>query len=248
MTTHRINMNKTSPFAMGGLEKIYVRQWLLCAFACVGMLMSSVASAASFACEKAVTAIERTICQDKELSELDEYLGRYYAAAGAALGDAKVCLASDQRAWLSKVRGACKDDSCLKTSYRLRLSELDGLQPGATAVRELQLPKAPTLVAIIPPALDQVAAPRVKNLKPLSAEGKLANRVSTEDGYYVVSRGGAKHLLVGVMFFDDSTSVLESLSKETRTDYLVRGQAEPEKSSRHAFAQSTCRYIYRLPP
>ena len=51
------------------------------------------ASAASFPCEKAATSVEKSICADKAVSELDEHLGRYYSAARAALGSGKSCLA-----------------------------------------------------------------------------------------------------------------------------------------------------------
>jgi hypothetical protein len=52
------------------------------------------AHSASFDCAKAVSKIEKAICADPELSNLDEYPGRYYAGAlesakGAAPSKAK---------------------------------------------------------------------------------------------------------------------------------------------------------------
>ena len=52
----------------------------------LGLLWSAGAAAASFPCEKAQTRIEKAICADKEVSDLDEYLGRYYARRGRRWG------------------------------------------------------------------------------------------------------------------------------------------------------------------
>ena len=83
------------------------------------MLMSccTPVMAASFACEKAQSRIEQTICADAELSQLDEYLARYYGGARAALGTGAACLGADQRSWLSKILNACTDTACLKKAY-----------------------------------------------------------------------------------------------------------------------------------
>ena len=58
------------------------------------------ASAQSFDCTKAHSRIEQLICADKAVSELDEYLGRYYAAARAGNPAAAACLQADQFGWL----------------------------------------------------------------------------------------------------------------------------------------------------
>ncbi len=84
------------------------------------------ASAASFDCAKASTAIETTICGDAELSRLDEALGAAYAAARTASDQPKV-LRSRQRAWLRDVRDACTDAACLKAAYAARVAELEAL-------------------------------------------------------------------------------------------------------------------------
>jgi len=213
--------------------------------ACVGT--TAVPShAASFACDKAGTRTERLVCKDEELSRLDEYLGRYYEAARTQLASAEPCLTADQRAWL-RVRDACGDAACLQSTYLSRLAELDGVQPGATALKSVPLPPVPTLVGIIPPAADQVAAPRRNKLEPLAVQGQLVDEVASGDGYVLVTPGGRKHLVVATMFLDDSTAALESLSKQAGATYRVRGQAEPASRAAKHFAQSGCRFIHRLP-
>lgn len=212
--------------------------WALCA--------GTAAQAASFPCEGALTAVERNVCGDPEVSVLDEHLGRYHAAARQILGPAADCLVADQRAWLRTVRNTCPDTACLKTAYLRRLGELDGLQPGATAVKTLPLPAVPTLVWIIPAAADTVAAPRLKDLQPLQASGRLVNEVASGDGHVLQAQSGQKHLVVASMFIDASTEMLNSLVGQPGVRYQVRGQIEPGSTGMH-FAQSSCRYVYRLP-
>ena len=94
----------------------------------VGLLLvttgSGLAFAASFDCKKAKTKVEKTICADLRLSELDEELA---AAFRDALRDArqpeKAELRKKQTAWL-KARNGCKDKLCTEVMYRTRLAIL----------------------------------------------------------------------------------------------------------------------------
>ncbi len=222
--------------------------WLWTLAICAAWLaLPRLSSAASFPCQKASTAVERTICASKEISELDEYLGRYYAAARSQMSHANECLASNQRGWLRGVRDTCKDAVCLKAAYLQRLAELDGVQPGATALKNLQLPPTPTLVGILPPAKDETAAPPSSHLKPLAVQGRLVSEVAGGDGYVLVGKDGRKHLLVPLMLLDESTDALQTLSQETAVTFLVRGQSGAGTSGKEDFAQNKCRYIYRVP-
>jgi uncharacterized protein len=40
---------------------------------------ANIAAAQSFDCAKAQTRVEKMVCADRAIAELDEYLGRYYA-------------------------------------------------------------------------------------------------------------------------------------------------------------------------
>jgi uncharacterized protein len=117
---------------------------LIAAFVLLGTAPAIFAQ--SFDCRKAQTRSEKMICADAAIAELDEHLGRYYAAGRAALERGASCLQSDQAQWLKTTRDACQDASCLKTAYLNRLAELDPLQPGATAIRNIELPRVPSLV------------------------------------------------------------------------------------------------------
>ena len=73
-------------------------------------------SAASFNCQKASTFIENTICNDAELSKLDEELASSYKKIWNSLSD-KTDLKKDQFDWLKNTRDKCMSLECLKTSY-----------------------------------------------------------------------------------------------------------------------------------
>lgn len=209
---------------------------------------ASSANAASFPCEKAATAVEKTLCSTPETSALDEYLGRYYAAARSSLRHAEGCLLGDQRNWLRTVRDKCKDTACLKRVYLDRLAVLDALQPGATSLRNIELPKQPALVWIVPPASDQVAAPRSPAAPALVASGRLVNEVSTGDGYVLQTDSGTKYLIVPLMLLEAPTNdMLAVLAGVPDARYEVRGHAE-RGGGPPSFAAGQCSFIYRTTP
>jgi uncharacterized protein len=213
----------------------------------LSLLWSTGATAASFPCEKAQTRIEKAICADKEVSDLDEYLGRYYAAARSALGRAGDCMRADQQQWLREVRNACADAACLKKAYLERLGALDPLQTGATALRNVELPKVPALAWILPPAEDNVAAPPKPAAKPLVARGRVVNEVASGDGFVLRTAGGATHILMLSMLLDSPSDVhLESFAKANAT-FLARGHGAEDPRGNAYFEPSRCVFLYRLP-
>ena len=71
--------------------------------------LPSAASAQSFDCKKAQTRVEKMVCADGLLRELDEHLGRYYAAGRTELQEAAACLQTDQAQWLRSTRNVCQN-------------------------------------------------------------------------------------------------------------------------------------------
>jgi uncharacterized protein len=217
-----------------------MRMLLLLAVSC-----STSAMAASFRCDKAQSRVEKAICADAEVSRLDEYLARYYGGARAGLGAGASCLAADQRQWLSTVRNPCADTACLRKVYLERLGELDALQPGASALRNVELPRVPALVWIIPPAQDNVAAPPKPNAPPLEVRGELFNDVAQGDGYLLRGAQGST-LLVMLMFLDPETADrLAVLAKMPNVSYLARGRAATSGGKIY-YEPSRCVFLYRL--
>lgn len=88
--------------------------------------LPTMAEAASFRCDGELSAVEKTICVDPELSALDTRLaGMYWLEL--AMTSSKNELRSRQVAWLKEKRSKCSDESCLAIAYRKRISELDEL-------------------------------------------------------------------------------------------------------------------------
>ena len=83
--------------------------------------------AASFDCAKAATQVEKSICAESRISDLDNLLMLSYKKALANAADSK-SLKSEQRAWLTKVRNKCQDSICLKRVYNERLSALNSIK------------------------------------------------------------------------------------------------------------------------
>lgn len=219
---------------------------LVAAFAAL-FLMGGTAHSASFSCDQARSAVEKTICGNAELSTLDEHLGRYYSAARSVLKSAGACLATEQRDWLRSRRDACSDGGCLRQAYLRRLAELDPLQPGVTRIRNIELPGVNALVWIVPPASDQVAAPARKDAKPIVARGAIVNEISEGDGYVLRTAEGTRMLVVPLMFLESpTTEVLESLARGGGAEYELRGYSEAGANGRTHFAPSRCIFVYRI--
>ena len=80
--------------------------------------------AASFDCANAGQHVEQLVCEDAELSELDDHLSAVYRASwsdSTAAGQKQLKL--DQQRWLKR-RNACGDRECLKEAYEIRLAVL----------------------------------------------------------------------------------------------------------------------------
>jgi len=95
---------------------IYIRLLLSSIF----FVFPAILHAASFDCEKAVSKIEKMICVDGEVSDLDSKLGRLFHLAkwGAK------SIVEDQKNWLKNTRDKCEDIDCLKAVYVARISIL----------------------------------------------------------------------------------------------------------------------------
>ena len=81
------------------------------------------AFAASFDCNKATTKIEVAICNDPELSKLDEILAKkYHELSDPSMTD-------EQLLWLSK-RDTCETEECLKETMLNRVGQFDAILDG----------------------------------------------------------------------------------------------------------------------
>ncbi|MEO1191036.1 MAG: lysozyme inhibitor LprI family protein [Pseudomonadota bacterium] len=88
--------------------------------------MPDSAEAQSFDCAKAGTAVEKQICDDPNIGQMDEELSKVYGALRKSLSStAKTALRDSQRQWLHH-RNACDTSGdCVTRAYVQRLRHLD---------------------------------------------------------------------------------------------------------------------------
>ncbi len=81
-------------------------------------------AAASFDCTKATSEVEKLICQNPELSRLDEEMAQIYQKALASIrdkyapNDGGAWFKREQKIWLQHMRNACTTAKCLEDRYR----------------------------------------------------------------------------------------------------------------------------------
>ncbi len=101
------------------------------------VLLPAISLAAGFNCEKASSAVEKMICANPELSQLDESMTAAYKKAVAGASD-PAPLRIDQKMWLKNTRNECRDASCLKKAYQDRTIELNRWnEPAAPGDRDI---------------------------------------------------------------------------------------------------------------
>ena len=92
------------------------------------LAISLQARAASFDCAKAKAAVEKMICSDRALSDLDGRLASAYRRA-LVLAASPESQKAEQRAWLTTERKKCADVACLTQVYQKRLTALEAAAP-----------------------------------------------------------------------------------------------------------------------
>jgi uncharacterized protein YecT (DUF1311 family) len=83
------------------------------------------ASAQSFNCANASTKVERMICNDPRLAELDSELAEAYKIAlrDSPWASANRRIRADQQKWIAR-RDRCDTDRCVRKLYQMRLGQL----------------------------------------------------------------------------------------------------------------------------
>lgn len=79
---------------------------------------------ASFDCAKASLAAEKWVCENPDISRLDDRLARAYQSR---LAEARVRSNArrDQARWLAEVRNECQTAACVRAAYMERLAEVE---------------------------------------------------------------------------------------------------------------------------
>jgi uncharacterized protein len=95
---------------------------------CVATLLLAVpaaASAASFNCSKATIATDQLICEDPQLSVMDDELAKLYRQAKAVAPDVAAFKKETNEEWRRRKR--CSDRDCLAIWYQHRTQQLKTL-------------------------------------------------------------------------------------------------------------------------
>jgi uncharacterized protein len=87
-------------------------------------LWAGLGVAASFDCATANHPVERWICEDSELSELDDVLDASYGEV-LAIGADPGRIRADQRRWVREVQRRCEDADCIERVTRERITALE---------------------------------------------------------------------------------------------------------------------------
>jgi uncharacterized protein len=215
---------------------------VLFAFACA----CGLAGAASFECRRNENRVEKMICADAVVSDLDETLARFYAGATSGLGSNASCLKTDQQDWLRR-RNACRDTPCLDRAYRERLAELMALQPGINLRRRLDVPELPRLVGALAPEPDRIMAPPVAS-KPFTVDGQLI--YDDRQGAFVIRQPGGRQyiVLLDIMRHGDNATQVPVLEETSKGATLTaRGYLSSKEPATPSFDRRHCIYLYRAP-
>jgi uncharacterized protein YecT (DUF1311 family) len=86
------------------------------------LMLSSAAQGASFDCAKAGTKVEKMICDNPEISKLDEELSAAYKTALQDQSNADA-IKQAQKQWM-KERNGCANSDCVRRAYEVRLHGL----------------------------------------------------------------------------------------------------------------------------
>ena len=76
--------------------------------------------------------MEKVICSENQLSDLDDQLSQSYKNAMANTMD-QSSLKAEQRAWLTNVRNKCQDSLCIRRVYKERIAALNN-SPAASNI------------------------------------------------------------------------------------------------------------------
>lgn len=105
----------------------YLKTALLAAVAgVIGLGAGNIgAKAQSFDCSKASTRVERLICDNPRLGELDSDLAEAYQTAlrDSPWASANRRIRAEQKAWIAR-RDRCNNAGCVKRMYQMRLGQL----------------------------------------------------------------------------------------------------------------------------
>jgi uncharacterized protein len=101
-------------------------------FALCCIMAASAAMSASFHCSQNSSTAEKVICNDPELSRMDEVLARTFKLARQQAANRRAFTAASDQQWLWREKN-CRDRSCLINWYQQRQAQLQASLDGGNA-------------------------------------------------------------------------------------------------------------------
>lgn len=167
-----------------------------------------------FDCAKAATKVEKMICGNARLSELDGRLGVLYKKVlekSPAPEDAR----ERQRSWLQGWRNTCKDAACLERAYTERISELE--KDWKNIPFKPSFDKPLLTFPALPSSKDD---PDIPSKEPLELIGRIEFNHDAAGGKYDISSGKTFYTIRYVWdMTDDQKDLLSQLQEASR--YIV---------------------------
>lgn len=150
-----------------------------------GLLMLPLSAySASFDCEKASTLIENAICNDTELSTLDDSLLFTYKQALAKAGNSEN-IKQDQKNWLKNTRNKCKNVDCLKKVYQERIELLNDVSNFSSSISQQSVNDLPTKIGKCADSFVAEKTTRFEDAVPGEAGGEVNIGFANGLGVYI---------------------------------------------------------------
>jgi uncharacterized protein len=203
---------------------------------------------ASFDCAKAKTKIDKLVCGDPKLSELDEKLSGLYKKA-LELSPVSEDSKEQQRDWVKGSRNTCKDAACLEEAYTSRISELE---------KQLEkLPFKPPLdkpLLVFPPLPTEVRdaaagiGPAIVKKEPLELIGRVSFNHDVAGGKYDINSAKTYYTIRYVGFLTDAQKEILAKIEESNQYVVLRGQLVTYKDGSKAIDDDSIVQIYGQSP
>lgn len=195
--------------------RLGIRSFALVMLAVAPFVSQFAAEAASFDCKKATGKVERRVCANPELSQLDAQLARAY---DQALKNAKdpTALKTAQRQWL-KDRNNCAEDACIRQTYQHRLAVFSN----SDADKKLAQAKYPPYPEVWHRQLS--SPPRLKGYDIGFYLGESGDQIAVSIAESRTDPDGGHHTsrLVSIGFFSGEMSLISEIDEFYQSHPLV---------------------------
>lgn len=161
--------HKSAGLQAGSVRNVRLSTWIAACLAAPSMLLATAAFSASFDCSKAGSANEKIICNDPQLSAMDDKLGKTFKQARKKAADRRAFNTASDKQWRWREQN-CSTRECLVDWYRLRQSELEAALAGPANAGASDKQAAPAVTAASTEVVPEAKPAAVKTARAVTAE------------------------------------------------------------------------------